>query len=124
MSATFFALAGRLDDPASLSAQDLRDLRAAGMTIGNHGWQHVSWRSLGPQEERREMVEARSVLHEACGADVTTAALPLGRDDRRVLNSLRRAGYRTVFTSDRFPARPSRGCKRATALQPRTRWNR
>jgi len=105
LSATFFALAGRLDDPASLSASDLRELGEAGMTIGNHGWQHISWRSLSPQDEQREFVEARSVLEEACGAKVTTAALPLGRYDRTVLTSLRRAGYQTVFTSDRFPAR-------------------
>ena len=105
LSATFFPLAGRLDDPASLTAQDLRDLRAAGMGIGNHGWRHIPWRSLGPEDERRELVEARSALEEACGADVTTAALPLGRYDRAALVSLRRAGYRTVFSSDRFPAR-------------------
>jgi peptidoglycan/xylan/chitin deacetylase (PgdA/CDA1 family) len=76
------------------------------MTIGTHGWGHVSWRFLDPQEERREFVEARAVLEQACGAKVTTAALPLGRYDRVVLSRLRRAGYQTVFTSDRFPARP------------------
>ncbi|HSN43441.1 MAG TPA: polysaccharide deacetylase family protein, partial [Propionibacteriaceae bacterium] len=107
LSATFFALAGRLDEASSLSAADLRDLRAAGMVIGNHGWRHISWRGLGPRDEQRELVEARSVLEEACGADVTTAALPLGRYDRAVLGSLRRTGYQTVFTSDRFPVRPS-----------------
>lgn len=106
LKATFFALAGRLDDPASLSASDLRELRDAGMTIGNHGWHHISWRSLNAQDEQRELVVAKSMLEEVCGADVTKAALPLGRYDRGVLRSLRRAGYKTVFTSDRFPARP------------------
>jgi peptidoglycan/xylan/chitin deacetylase (PgdA/CDA1 family) len=107
LSATFFALAGRLDDASSLNAHDLRDLRAAGMVIGSHGWRHISWRGLGPRDEQRELVEARSVLEEACGADVTTAALPLGRYDRAVLSSLRRRGYQTVFTSDRYPVRPT-----------------
>ena len=107
LSATFFVLAGRLDEASSLSAQDLRDLRAAGMAIGNHGWRHISWRGLGPRDEQREFMEARSVLEEACGAGVTTAALPLGRYDRAVLSGLRRAGYQTVFTSDKFPAGPS-----------------
>lgn len=107
LTATFFALAGRLDDPVSLSAPDLRELRAAGMSIGNHGWDHIPWRSLTAQDERRELVDARTALHEASGAEVTTAALPLGRYDRAALRALRRAGYRTVYTSDRFPARPT-----------------
>lgn len=105
LEATFFALAGRLDDSVSLSAADLRELRASGMSIGNHGWDHIPWRSLSAQDEQRELVDARTALREACGAEVTTAALPLGRYDRAALRALRRADYRTVYTSDRFPAR-------------------
>ena len=107
LDATFFALAGRLDDPASLGPGDLKELRRAGMTIGSHGWHHVSWRSLHPRDEHRELVEARSALAEASGGEVSTAAMPLGQYDRRVLASLRREGYDTVFSSDRFPARRS-----------------
>lgn len=107
LSATFFVLAGRLDDPASLAEADLRELRGAGMRIGNHGWRHVSWRGLTTEAVQREIVDARARLAEAIGAPVTTAALPLGRYDRAVLRSLNEAGYRTVYTSDRFPARPT-----------------
>ena len=105
LSATFFALAGRLDDPASLSPGDLRDLRSKGMGIGSHGWNHVPWRGMGDVDARRELVEARSVLEAASGARITDAALPLGRYDRRLLGRLKDARYRTVYTSDRFPAR-------------------
>ena len=38
----------------------------------------------------------------SCGA-----ALPLGRYDRRALQALGGAGYQKVYTSDRFPARPT-----------------
>lgn len=107
LTATFFALAGRLEDPVSLSAADLRELRAAGMTVGSHGWHHVPWRGLTDVEARRELVDAREALEEASGAPVTTAALPLGRYDRATLRRLRQAGYQSVFTSDRFPARDS-----------------
>ncbi len=113
LTATFFALAGRLDDPASLSAADLGQLRAAGMRVGSHGWSHVPWRGLSDAEAAREFVEARTALAEASGAAIDEAALPLGRYDRRSLRGLRAAGYATVYTSDRYPAR-------ATAwLQPR-----
>ncbi|WP_153503461.1 polysaccharide deacetylase family protein [Cumulibacter manganitolerans] len=106
LSATFFALAGRLDDAASLSAEDLRELRSAGMTIGSHGWAHVPWRGLSDAESRRELVDARSALAEACGAPIEHAALPLGRYDRTTLRRLKACGYRTVSTSDRYPSLP------------------
>lgn len=107
LRASFFALAGRLDDPASLSSSDLRDLRSAGMAIGSHGWTHTPWRGLDEGEARRELVDARTALAEASGGEIDDAALPLGRYDRQLLGRLARAGYRTVYTSDRLPARSS-----------------
>ena len=104
--ATFFALAGRLDDPASLRAADLRALRAQGMRIGSHGWSHMPWRSLSAADARREFHDARDALSEASEGVVDRAAFPLGRYDRQSVSGLRRAGYRVVYTSDRFPARP------------------
>lgn len=106
LTATFFPLAGRLDDSASLDAGDLRSLHAAGMAIGSHGWAHVPWRGLDPSQARREFIDARTVLEEAAGTRITEAAMPLGRYDRRALRGLKSAGYGTVYSSDRFPARP------------------
>lgn len=107
LTATFFALAGRLDDPASLNAAEITALRDAGMTLGSHGWQHVSWRHLDETAARREFVDARRELERASGAAIDQVALPLGMYDRQTLRGLRAAGYRHVFTSDRFPARPN-----------------
>ncbi len=104
--ATFFALAGRLDDPSSLGPTELTELRTNGMHIGSHGWAHIPWRGLSESEAHRELVDARVALREASGASVADAALPLGRYDRELLRRLKDAGYRTVYTSDRFPARP------------------
>jgi peptidoglycan/xylan/chitin deacetylase (PgdA/CDA1 family) len=107
LRASFFALAGRLDDVASVSPSGLRELRTAGMAIGSHGWSHIPWRGLGEDGARRELVDARAILAEASGGAIEDAALPLGRYDRRLLYRLGKIGYRTVYTSDRFPARSS-----------------
>ncbi len=107
LRATFFPLAGRLDDDASLAAADLRELRGAGMAIGSHGWNHIPWRGLGDEEARLELEDARTALTEASGGAVNDVALPLGRYDRTLLTRLKRAGYRTVYSSDRLPARSS-----------------
>lgn len=104
LTATFFLLAGRLDDPASVGPAEVRELRTAGMVIGSHGWSHVSWRGLSNADAHRELVEARQVIAEVASAPVEEAAMPLGRYDRQLLHRLRAAGYRHVFTSDRMPA--------------------
>lgn len=105
MTATFFALAGRLDDPASLSPRDLRELSAGGMRIGSHGWDHIPWRGLTDADARRELIDARAALAEAAGVPIDEAALPLGRYERVTLQRLRAAAYDAVYTSDRYPAR-------------------
>jgi peptidoglycan/xylan/chitin deacetylase (PgdA/CDA1 family) len=104
LTADFFVLAGRLGTPGSVDADGVRELAAAGMTVGSHGMHHRSWREVRGEDRADEFVEARRVLRDVIGAEVTSAACPRGQYDRRVLADLRRLGYRTVFTSDPRPA--------------------
>jgi peptidoglycan/xylan/chitin deacetylase (PgdA/CDA1 family) len=106
LTATFFVLAGRLEDPGSLGPDHLRALSAAGMTVGSHGWAHRPWRGLTDAERQRELVDAKQRIEEETGTAVDQAALPLGRYDRTALAALRSTGYRAVFSSDRGWARP------------------
>lgn len=113
LHATFFVLAGRLDDPVSLGRDEVRELLAAGMTIGTHGHAHRPWRGLDGASATAELCGAREVLASVTGRPVLDAALPLGRYDRALLGALRTLGYRSVHTSDRRWARPD------AWLQPR-----
>jgi len=100
LKATFFVCSGRLDKPTFLSRPEVRELRAQGMSIGSHGIVHVPWRILKPDRLHLELEESRRTLEEVCGSPVDSAACPFGAYDRRVLEGLRRAGYRFVYTSD------------------------
>lgn len=113
LEATFFVLAGRLDEPGSLSRDDVRTLVAEGMRVGTHGMDHRPWVGLDDVTRQRELVEARDRLRDLTGIPIDEAALPLGRYDRRLLRQLRSLGYRHVHTSDRAWARPD------AWLQPR-----
>lgn len=106
LTGTFFALAGRLDDRASLNPADLQLLRSSGMSIGTHGWSHIPWRGMTDEIAHRELVEARAVLAEASGGPVHEAALPLGRYDRQLITRLKEHNYAAVYSSDRFRANP------------------
>lgn len=114
LAAEFFLLAGRMDRPGSVDRTGLRQLLDAGMSIGSHGWDHVDWRRMDGGTAHRELVEAPAALAELTGRPVTTAAIPFGSYDRRVLLRLRKAGVATVYTSDGGLSRP------AAWVQPRT----
>jgi peptidoglycan/xylan/chitin deacetylase (PgdA/CDA1 family) len=101
LTATFFIVAGRLDTPGSLRAEDVRDLATNGMRIGSHGMDHRPWPGLDHATTQRELVEARSQIADLAGTVVEEAALPLGRYDRRLISRLHSAGYRRIHTSDR-----------------------
>ncbi|WP_129784290.1 polysaccharide deacetylase family protein [Promicromonospora panici] len=105
-TADFFVIAGRLGNPGSLSADDVRGLHGAGMSVGSHGMHHRVWRRLSPAEQYEELVVARRRLEEVLGQPVRMAACPLGRYDRATLTALRRLRYDLVYTSDRALARP------------------
>jgi peptidoglycan/xylan/chitin deacetylase (PgdA/CDA1 family) len=113
LTADFFVLAGRFDQPACVSEDGVRELRSYGMTIGSHGMHHRSWRHLPAAHTTEEFETARERIAEVAGMPVTTVACPFGLYDRRALAGLREAGYDHVFTSDRRPAQPG------AWLQPR-----
>jgi peptidoglycan/xylan/chitin deacetylase (PgdA/CDA1 family) len=113
LRASFFPLAGQLGRRGYVSADGVRELVSADMTIGSHGMRHRSWRGMGPQVRQEELVKARDMLASAAGIDVDTAACPFGAYDRGVLSALRKHGYTRVFTSDRRRGSPD------AWLQPR-----
>lgn len=113
LEADFFVLAGRFGGRGSLDEPAVKELVAAGMTVGTHGMNHIPWRGLDPATNKAELVDARAMIAAVTGTTVDTAACPLGRYDRRLLGGLRTLGYRRVFTSDRRAADPN------AWLQPR-----
>jgi peptidoglycan/xylan/chitin deacetylase (PgdA/CDA1 family) len=118
LTATFFVVAGRLGEPAFLDESGVRELAAAGMEIGSHGMRHRPWRGLGDDDLREELVEAKQVLEAVIDRPITQAACPFGAYDRRVLRTLRRAGYHGVYTSDRGTARPGDWLQARTSIGP------
>lgn len=114
LTADFFVLAGLLGTPGRLTADGVRELLRAGMSIGSHGWAHRDWRRIDEAQAREEIAEANRVLGELTGRRVERVAIPFGSYDRHVLRRLRQARVTRVFTSDGGRTRPG------SWLQPRT----
>lgn len=100
LSAEFFVLSGRIDQAGSLNASQIRALQSAGMPIGSHGVNHVDWRAAEGRVLEAEVRESRATLEDVCGQAITTAAIPFGSYDGRVLNALQQAGYTRAYSSD------------------------
>jgi peptidoglycan/xylan/chitin deacetylase (PgdA/CDA1 family) len=105
LRASFFVCSGRINSPNYLDGDSLRELIAAGMSVGTHGMDHRDWRKLSSVELDREIGDARRKLEDICGCLVETAAIPFGSYDRRVLARLRQEGFRCVYTSDQGVSR-------------------
>jgi peptidoglycan/xylan/chitin deacetylase (PgdA/CDA1 family) len=100
IAAAFFPCTSRLTHPDYLSPNDLRTLSDDGFTIGSHGIDHVMWTKVGHEAAEREMRESKAQLEGILGMPVTSAAIPFGSYNRRVLRGMRLAGYRTAYCSD------------------------
>jgi peptidoglycan/xylan/chitin deacetylase (PgdA/CDA1 family) len=98
-SATFFVCSSRIGQPGYLSAPQLRDLVAAGMTIGSHGHEHVNWRSLADDELARQLKRSRQGIEDVVGHPVDRVSAPFGELDSRVVRAAVTEGFRCLFAS-------------------------
>lgn len=114
LAADFFVLTGRIGQPGSLAAGEIRALDAAGMRIGSHGVAHRRWPGLAPAALAAELRESRAALEDILGRPVTAAGIPFGAWTGGVIAALRRAGYAEAWSSDRGPYDP------AAFLRPRS----
>lgn len=106
IAARFFPVAGRIGVEGYLSAADIEELSAAGMSIGSHGLRHRDWCTLAEDELHEELAVSRRTLSEILDTEITEAACPFGSYNRRVLRALHAVGYRRVFNSDGDPGHP------------------
>jgi len=97
--ACVYTVSGWLDRPDHLAAEALRDLAAAGWTVGSHGATHDFLAGLGAADLAAELEGSRAALSEASGTDVVHLALPGGRGGRREADAARGAGYHSLATS-------------------------
>jgi peptidoglycan/xylan/chitin deacetylase (PgdA/CDA1 family) len=78
---------------ALLSAGQLRQVAAAGIEIGSHGFRHLSLPASSDADLAREIGESRDILRDVAGQEVDGFCYPYGHLDERVIDAVGRAGY-------------------------------
>ncbi|MER5551838.1 polysaccharide deacetylase family protein [Streptomyces sp. NPDC002793] len=102
-TATVFVLPGRPGgsndwDPLGprrplLTEEGVRGVASAGMEVGSHGMLHRDLTVLSDEELRQETWGSRDALHHVLGQPPAGFCYPYGTADRRVVESVREAGY-------------------------------
>ena len=87
---------GETPGEALLSADQARALHDNGIEIGSHGATHRALTGLSDGELSREVEGSREALERIVGAPVTSFSYPFGESDDRVVEAVRRAGYRAA----------------------------
>jgi peptidoglycan/xylan/chitin deacetylase (PgdA/CDA1 family) len=108
LRAAFFITPEWVGRPGFLSWEQVRNLEAAGMTIGAHGLDHTLLDSLPDRELGQNLRGARKLLEAHLERAPETLSLPGGRGGPRALRAAREAGFRWVLGSVPRTVSPSR----------------
>ena len=100
-SGCFFITTDRIDTPAFISREQIRDLHHRGHVIGSHSCSHPKKMSECSREELlEEWQRSLAVLSEIVGEKVTVASVPGGFYSRQIAETAARSGVKTLFTSE------------------------
>ncbi|HEY5851490.1 MAG TPA: polysaccharide deacetylase family protein [Lysobacter sp.] len=109
MKAEFYITTGFIGATGMLSADEVRQLAAAGMGIGSHGCSHAFLEDLDTTALMSELDDSRSRLQALSRRPVDAIALPGGRGGERELQAAHSLGYRHLLGSVPGPNHRVRG---------------
>lgn len=99
--ALFYIYTNPIGKERFLSWDDLKEMVAAGMTIGSHTLSHPYMNRLSSEELRREIVDSKKVIQEHLGVPVANFASPFGYWSPEIKALVAEAGYTTGRTAYR-----------------------
>jgi len=93
--------------PLLMDAAQLREVQAAGITIGSHSVTHARLAGLAPEVQHRELADSRAALQDRLGAAVDHLCYPFGSFDASAVEQAAAAGYVSATTCLRGTATPA-----------------
>jgi peptidoglycan/xylan/chitin deacetylase (PgdA/CDA1 family) len=99
-TATFFVITEKISKHGFMTAAELREMHAAGMSIQSHTASHLPLAVLPDRLVRNELEDSKASLEDVLGAPVSLVSFPHGSYDERVLSLAAEAGYEGCCSSD------------------------
>lgn len=92
LKGVFYLVADYIDQPNYISADQVKEMAAAGWEIGSHSLTHIDLVQY-PERARAEVVESKQKLEAMIGVPVKTFAYPFGRADSGTIDYVQFAEY-------------------------------
>lgn len=108
-SAISFVVPAWLGQPGYLDWQQVRELKAGGMTVGAHGFDHTLLGTLDEDGIRAQLRKAADALEAGLGERPRSISLPGGSGGERAVRIAQEEGFELVATSVPRVAQPARG---------------
>jgi peptidoglycan/xylan/chitin deacetylase (PgdA/CDA1 family) len=83
-----------------LSKDNIREMAAAGIEMGSHGYNHLHFDKLLPAEAEKEIVLSKSFVEALVQKECRVLAYPAGFFNETARETARRAGYAAAFTTE------------------------
>jgi len=101
--AQWFAAEGRATPPL-MSADRVRQLRAAGIDFGSHGSQHIKLAEVDLETARTDIFDSRRELEALLDEEVRHFCYPYGSHNAAVVDLVRQAGFASAVSCQRGAA--------------------
>lgn len=96
-TATFFIYTNAIGHKHFLTWQQVKDLKAAGMTIGSHTKSHPYLiKIITKQKLMEEIADSKKIIEEHLGDKIDFFAYPFGHYNNQIINVVKEAGYQAA----------------------------
>ncbi len=96
-TATFFVFSNAIGSRGFLSVQNVKDLIAAGMTIGDHSRSHPFLTKIKDSRTLWDEIEgSKKLLEKELGVPINEFAYPFGQYDAAIVSLVKKAGYKSA----------------------------
>ncbi len=96
----FFVMPDKLGTDGYMSWAQVKELAVSGMIIGSHGMSHRILTGLTTAELEHEINGSKSILEDKLRQKVEYFSIPRGFVTKAIIDRIKDAGYRAVFTSN------------------------
>ncbi len=98
-TATFFVITGKVGTEGYMTWEQLKEMDAAGMTIGSHTVSHPDLTGVGVERLDKELNESCEEILRRVGTAPTAFCYPSGAFNGTVIEAVERAGYHAAVTT-------------------------
>ncbi len=95
---TFYIITGMIGHKDRVAAPDIREMDAAGMSIGSHTVNHLALGELSPRQAEEELTISKKTLEDLLGKSIPSVSYPKGSFNDSTRELAKAVGYDHGFT--------------------------